>query len=98
PPPSPLFPYTTLFRSQLGSAEVVLALNAGLPAVFGQDPQIRVGLRRALEHQPGSLISSFAAGRIGPIGAQPARYVEIRAAIVHRSEEHTSELQSLAYL
>src|SRR5205823_15010011 len=56
PPPSPLFPYTTLFRSgEFARGEIV--------------------------------------GCVDPDGRQVARGL-----VNYRSEEHTSELQSLAYL
>src|SRR2546425_7457824 len=69
PPRSTLFPYTTLFRSQL----------AGLA-------QLAVVRGRKLLHQPrlGQQRAELAGGT-PPIDAS-------------RSEEHTSELQSLAYL
>src|SRR2546425_8354960 len=64
PPRSTLFPYTTLFRSDL----------------------------RGL--QPGDVV------RVGPQPTGRARLVLLRTAAeeIARSEEHTSELQSLAYL
>src|SRR2546425_7845633 len=69
PPRSTLFPYTTLFRSQLGQghaetsgfAEHLADEGTGLPGAL-----TRPALGRDLAHE--------------------------------RSEEHTSELQSLAYL
>src|SRR2546425_9702057 len=76
PPRSTLFPYTTLFRSQLVEAVHVLAVDRH-DDVADQEPRPgrrRVGLDRQQEQ------ASFA--------FQP----------LLRSEEHTSELQSLAYL
>src|SRR3712207_8314037 len=82
PPRSTLFPYTTLFRSILGDAALVVHVVADArredvePADRGQDLALLVHLepvdqRVVLEHhgQPGV-----------------------------RSEEHTSELQSRQYL
>src|SRR3712207_7297855 len=69
PPRSTLFPYTTLFRSDLeGVARLLIeeALDAG--AHMGQE-----FIRRHDAHEPGSTEA-------------------------HRSEEHTSELQSRQYL
>src|SRR2546425_5314369 len=63
PPRSTLFPYTTLFRSELGAAAVTLQKHG------------RYSSRRSDLVVPGT----------------QGRNVE-------RSEEHTSELQSLAYL
>src|SRR5690349_22962555 len=88
PPRSPLFPYTTLFRSWLppggqrwttlaelaaaGHASDVRAVEAGLTGI-GADPPVAIGQR--------SLLVTTPAGNIlwDPSG---------------RSEEHTSELQS----
>src|SRR5205823_14318195 len=70
PPPSPLFPYTTLFRSQRRE------LHASGQADF--DKSVPFPRRCAL--------------RKGPCRTREAHPRE------GRSEEHTSELQSLAYL
>src|SRR2546425_5556459 len=85
PPRSTLFPYTTLFRSVL-----------------------KEGLRFSLNHRrtcfgatlriaswAGSERSRTACAELTP-GKTSARNTATRAAT--RSEEHTSELQSLAYL
>src|SRR5205823_6739481 len=84
PPISTLFPYTTLFRScRVGCA-------AGGP-----------GRRRAAE-QPRRVPSGHAQGH--PVGHAPAQRQGHPGAVLRsprrrgRSEEHTSELQSLAYL
>src|SRR2546423_10865040 len=83
PPRSTLFPYTTLFRSEDGHVRRPAA------DVDQRDAQLllllgehRLGAGERLEHDVGHL-------EPGP-----------RAALhdVLRSEEHTSELQSLAYL
>src|SRR2546425_2866121 len=89
PPRSTLFPYTTLFRSrELGLAGTRFTNPHGLP-----DPNQRSTARdlaqltvRLLEDYPASrtMLSWFGSGK--PCG------------FVNRSEEHTSELQSLAYL
>src|SRR5262249_56590988 len=68
PPRSPLFPYTTLFRSQLLASDV---LAGGVAGIGGQDG----GEAAALD-----------------LAAQIADREGIR------SEEHTSELQSLTNL
>src|SRR3989441_6571816 len=79
PPRSTLFPYTTLFRSELalleddfGVAAQVGAMHADLHRRLG-DLEIEM-VRRRVQHGV------------------------VRAHGVARSEEHTSELQSLAYL
>src|SRR5687767_15213437 len=76
PPRSTLFPYTTLFRSQL----------AGRPAAErgGLQPRGRAGRGAVDERLPPAL--RCAQDRLPGPDRQ------------HRSEEHTSELQSLAYL
>src|SRR5687767_15459698 len=79
PPRSTLFPYTTLFRSEL-------------LAPFGQ----LLGILQQQLHRPGAII------RVHRRGLQPGggEQVQIDGDGVgrDRSEEHTSELQSLAYL
>src|SRR5205823_12696774 len=88
PPSSTLFPYTTLFRS-----------NGGRRPAPGR-PHGGGGGSRA----DGGVLSGWrdlrGARRVGRNGA-PATADRARAAAraqAHRSEEHTSELQSLAYL
>src|SRR2546425_8931436 len=73
PPRSTLFPYTTLFRSQLGRA-ARLGLAAGDHLLH---PAVRLRLA------------------VGEVLLEHLRDVPEHEA---RSEEHTSELQSLAYL
>src|SRR5690242_21114070 len=51
PPRSPLFPYTTLFRSVPGRG-VVMEVGRG-PGVIGDDRLAREGWRRPAEHRPG---------------------------------------------
>src|SRR5687767_15735479 len=76
PPRSTLFPYTTLFRSEMHVAGVAVADDGAGEA--GQHPAgVDVGHRPAAGVHDGQ---------------------ELCAGDVHRSEEHTSELQSLAYL
>src|SRR3546814_1599591 len=80
-----LFPYTTLFRSH--------ASSSGDRAYAEHDPQGRHALvdpfhgrqvRAVTHHHPPDL------GRVRPAAA-PVRDIQA----VHRSEEHTSDLQSL---
>src|SRR5205823_6878928 len=75
PPRSPLFPYTTLFRSRLQRD-----LGRRPPDRHG-DRHGRQGDRRAAE----SARDALHGGLPSPLRRE-------------RSEEHTSELQSLAYL
>src|SRR5205823_14647057 len=84
PPPltSTLFPYTTLFRS-----------NGGCKFSSSQQPRSQIGSRRG--------------GRRGLAGRRHLQFPagdrrfgvgEFQGRAPPRSEEHTSELQSLAYL
>src|SRR5205823_12632403 len=97
PPTSTLFPYTTLFRS-------VHRLNAvagpTTETVFPK--QFSVFARRLDTRQPMALSydGHCALGFFGVCesGKSYAQGAAIEGAVYHRSEEHTSELQSLAYL
>src|SRR3712207_8364023 len=82
PPRSTLFPYTTLFRSERLQEAVALGCEAGV--------QVAV-VRDALDllDRHGRLARELAAPR--------QRRVE-QLVVGHRSEEHTSELQSRQYL
>src|SRR5205823_7472194 len=84
PPRSTLFPYTTLFRSEiLMILPVFLSIIEGITARLNKNGARR-SIRSVLSQ---SLIAISSARPVGP---------EIPALL--RSEEHTSELQSLAYL
>src|SRR5687767_15542283 len=91
PPRSTLFPYTTLFRSTKGQF-----LERDGAACARQAPVRQVG-EDAQVHAPAGDRFHFRgqalAGGVDRIGAHGIAYV-----IDERSEEHTSELQSLAYL
>src|SRR5205823_9227742 len=97
PPRSTLFPYTTLFRSEVLHVREVVALLEGAQVVLGE----RRGVERALrvEDLGHRLADQIPAVRRRP-GVVRAREVdsEARRRATDRSEEHTSELQSLAYL
>src|SRR2546425_8135786 len=82
PPRSTLFPYTTLFRSR---TRLQAAARRGLTRFIGRDAEIEV-LRRSLERAGAG--HGQAVAIVGEAGVGKSR----------RSEEHTSELQSLAYL
>src|SRR5687767_15709016 len=84
PPRSTLFPYTTLFRSGATIYFDKIRLKPGKPMVFA-----RLG-RSLIFGLPGN-----------PVSAAVTFHLFVRKAILlmqGRSEEHTSELQSLAYL
>src|SRR2546425_7377686 len=76
PPRSTLFPYTTLFRSSLGTNVLIV-----LPGTLTQGG-VRTGFGG---------VSTLVDGDAKAMGQ------EVQA-VAFRSEEHTSELQSLAYL
>src|SRR5205823_11329592 len=98
PPRSPLFPYTTLFRSRGDRAPGPPGLSAGRdrilvplgrPAPLQDRPFLPDGSdrRRRLPARPRARSGRVVLAR----GRSPADFLS-------RSEEHTSELQSLAYL
>src|SRR2546425_8277409 len=92
PPRSPLFPYTTLFRSRASRA------RAGVRRVrhAASVPRgVRARPRRKLPAPAVRSESDLMANRIPP----PREFSWARTLrTLSRSEEHTSELQSLAYL
>src|SRR3712207_9073575 len=94
PPRSTLFPYTTLFRSELGRLAPLLAdrHHHALGLARGHLEAERAGLELELAHlalgEPGVAVALLARDR----DDQPAVDLELR------SEEHTSELQSRQYL
>src|SRR5437899_8905587 len=73
---SPLFPYTTLFRSLIGSRDVERA---------EVDLLDRMGVHRVADLE-------------GVHARIEAMSKSIDGVYIHRSEEHTSELQSLRHL
>src|SRR3712207_7368990 len=83
PPRSTLFPYTTLFRSQLDGDGAVQGQLGGL-----------VDLSHAAA--PDELLQSVARNGIGHV--RPADGSGVERGHEGRSEEHTSELQSRQYL
>src|SRR5205823_9392283 len=93
PQNSPLFPYTTLFRSQAiedavqdGMDVINMSLGGG---IRGYQDQLTVATNRAVN---AGVVVAVAAGNSGP-GVNT-----VESPGQARSEEHTSELQSLAYL
>src|SRR5205823_14285764 len=98
PPPTPtLFPYTTLFRSG--------ANNANVPETISVDGlEIhQTGTSRQFEMHNFDVSSSVTYNyTILPLKAGrfkiPPQTVRVGNDSLKRSEEHTSELQSLAYL
>src|SRR2546425_3743098 len=88
PPRSPLFPYTTLSRSPRHREAASQSEEAGAGILHRREPQ---GIQGQVGGAPQARRHLDEGPREGP-----------RRALHHRpdlrSEEHTSELQSLAYL
>src|SRR5687767_15245338 len=80
---STLFPYTTLFRSWLGHRQTH---RAGFPGFAGNEIRDLVSRAHEARTEWLDLVG------VGHLEKQPP------GALLFRSEEHTSELQSLAYL
>src|SRR5687767_15637778 len=93
PPRSTLFPYTTLFRSSVGSswlASVAWLLTAVCPCGKGEAMATR---KLTVASAPAASVPrSTRTGLAAPEVTVPCEVCTLR------SEEHTSELQSLAYL
>src|SRR5205823_8034002 len=95
PPP---FPYTTLFRS--GDVE---GLDHRAVEVAAERDVADAHHAGSVPHRAGDGASVGSAGRFLPVAdtdqrAVAGELVKLRIGKVARSEEHTSELQSLAYL
>src|SRR5207253_6368457 len=93
PPRSPLFPYTTLFRSNeitdlyRYSADKIDVVRTGVPLDrFRVDPDLREKSRAKLKLKQDQIALLFAGS-----GWE-------RKGLLFRSEEHTSELQSRGHL
>src|SRR5207253_5519134 len=89
PPPSTLFPYTTLFRSAVLHAAVPGALPQPAPPLRADQGDRARARRRRL----GDAGRALQAGHLLRAGGAAAALREHR-----RSEEHTSELQSRGHL
>src|SRR5687767_15197413 len=86
PPRSTLFPYTTLFRSR-----VLVIVNAV------HQPSVRVGVvSQRVEVRRRARIEGRGARQV--FARLPGSHTRRQVNQLRRSEEHTSELQSLAYL
>src|SRR5690348_17810791 len=82
PPVPPLFPYTTLFRSDWPSRQEVERYNA----------RVRETLDRMLPEAPAQLLHVAIEHRV--MHAETLAYLLHGLDYARRSEEHTSELQS----
>src|SRR3712207_7358249 len=83
PPRSPLFPSTTLFRSQLRPIQILRFI----------DQQVRASLAPRRQHV-GPTLEQPQRARDEVVEVHPATAPQLGL----RSEEHTSELQSRQYL
>src|SRR2546425_6712556 len=82
PPRSTLFPYTTLFRS--------------FHELYDQRPAKLLFIKSAPNRKYGDIVRAMDIAK--GAGVQVIGFTPAEQAAAHRSEEHTSELQSLAYL
>src|SRR3712207_8837152 len=83
PPRSTLFPYTTLFRSDIGLSSLEIALERCPPAVLERSDTSALRSRLICCRVSRSVICRLRMATTAPN---------------QRSEEHTSELQSRQYL
>src|SRR5687767_15345044 len=90
-PRSPPFPYTTLFRSLGVTGELATQKTEQRP-LQREDEAGRLGGREAEPCARAREVGEERARR------HPGRIVDVENRFGTRSEEHTSELQSLAYL
>ena len=96
PPRSTLFPYTTLFRSPADIDDMVLTINQDATTSAGADDNICDGDTYTLSGTMGGGASSITwttggTGTFDNVSSATATYT-------HRSEEHTSELQSHSFI
>src|SRR5205823_12937421 len=98
-PPTPtLFPYTTLFRSSPplhGRLVAIENVAQHLPLTVHAGPRLHE-LPCVLDALPLGTVHTELVGAGGDRQVSGARYDDLGR--LKRSEEHTSELQSLAYL
>src|SRR5690606_41834276 len=94
PPRSPLFPYTTLFRSVAADEAPVRRFHDTLAEALEDNIQNGVVVLE-VELEPGPLAAHEVAAR-GHVAAvaRDGHVLLLVPRLHHRSEEHTSELQS----
>src|SRR3712207_8100762 len=92
PPRSTLFPYTTLFRSNLGvrSGDFCIGCVGRLNPIKDYPTVIRAVSELSRSHASWRLFIAGSGPELGPL--------QEMAEALPRSEEHTSELQSRQYL
>src|SRR3712207_6949029 len=93
PPRSTLFPYTTLFRSALLEDLARGRLPVGQEQV-GVDRFVELAHGRVDPDLPEQRVEAERAGLVRDDRHHPLAHLRV----AHRSEEHTSELQSRQYL
>src|SRR5687767_15533799 len=91
PPSSTLFPYTTLFRSE-ECRQPVGVHDRGVDHASGRDARAADDERNAYAAFVEVALAGAERCVVGDARVRPFGHVQAR------SEEHTSELQSLAYL
>src|SRR5205823_14456996 len=97
PQRSTLFPYTTLFRSK----NLVISAGAENTRIWGTTSTGRRAAPSNVRSGPGgarSIASGLGAGDACTFPASESFSRPAALTAIFRSEEHTSELQSLAYL
>src|SRR2546425_8714212 len=87
PPRSTLFPYTTLFRSQ-----IFLGREIAQHRDYSEETSIRI------DSEVRKIVTEQYARARRILEDNRDTLVRLAEALLERSEEHTSELQSLAYL
>src|SRR2546425_7072687 len=92
PPRSTLFPYTTLFRSVMAGGWLVLVAFLFVNACRSETVTLHLRNGASVTGEIISLDTTFITITNAVLGKIAIPVVEVR------SEEHTSELQSLAYL
>src|SRR3712207_8510314 len=93
PPRSPLFPYTTLFRSLGVREQLGVAVAPAEPRQIVPHRLRQVTLIREVADR----LRTVALRQLGAVGTMDQRHVS-EGRLRPRSEEHTSELQSRQYL
>src|SRR5207253_9859617 len=96
--PPPLFPYTTLFRSAGGEER-----RDGRPGDPGRERRLLAVVAAtnadgAVAVHAANEVDGAAAGAGGSAAVDVGLVAVLEAVVAHRSEEHTSELQSRGHL
>src|SRR5688500_2096232 len=92
PQHSPLFPYTTLFRSKKPGAMIVASAN--VVGAGGASSNVPCAVVRTVVARPFDVNVSSAPSTPSPVDQLITRPLSTPPSDATRSEEHTSELQS----